>query len=204
MTFLKNEQLRKTDKAISKMVIALILLVVPFVSVAAWLWFGIVNVDTSEAAAGINKQITYQGRLVDSAGDNVTAGDYGFQFALYDSASSGTNLWEETWTSTTTPGAITIANGAFSVSLGTSTSLSTVDFNTDTLYLQVYFDSDGDGSFEETFTPRKRITASPYAFNSDTVDGLHASTTATAGQLLALDSGAGMTFNALTTLIVFM
>ncbi|MDO8669779.1 MAG: hypothetical protein Q7K65_05865 [Candidatus Buchananbacteria bacterium] len=182
----------------TNLVLVLILLVVPILA-AAWIVFDLSAVSTTQAALGINQQITYQGKIANSSGLSVTTGSYGFQFQLYDDVTSGTLLWEETWTATTTPGAVSITRGIFSVNLGTSTSLSTVDFNSNSLFLSVKFDANSDGGFEETFTPRKRITSSPYAFNSDTVDGLHATTTATAGQILALDSSKGLSITQATT-----
>ena len=179
--------------------LALILLVVPFITAAFWLWLDSSRTETTNAAVGINQQITYQGRLATSAGISVTSGNYNFKFELYNDASAGTLLWEEAWTSTTTAGVVSIVNGVFSVNLGTSTSLSTVDFNSNSLFLKVQFDANSDGGFEETFSPRKRITSSPYAFNADQVDGLHATTTATAGQLLALDANKGLSITQATT-----
>ena len=188
----------KKESLIFKMILALILLVVPIVT-AAWVVFDFSSLNTTQAASGINQQITYQGKLANSSGTYVSSASYNFKFELYDAATGGNVLWTEFWTATSSAGVVTITNGIFSVPLGTSTSLSSVDFNSDTLYLQVYFDSNSDGIFEEIFSPRKRITSSPYAFNSDTVDGFHATSTATAGQLLALDSSKGMSLNSVTT-----
>jgi len=127
-------------------------------------------------AQSVNEQITYQGKVADGTGVVLPNGQYNFYFELYTVASGGTPVWTEAWTATTTAGQVTVAGGTFTVPLGTSTSLSTVNFATSSLFLQVYFDADGlGGSFEETFTPRKRLTASPYAFNTDKLDGLTAS-----------------------------
>src|SRR3990167_8229318 len=101
------------------------------------------NIPQTSAALGINQQITYQGKIANSSGVSVSTNNYGFQFQLYDEASAGTLLWEETWTATTTAGAVSIARGVFSINLGTSTSLSTVDFNSNSLFLSVKFDADG-------------------------------------------------------------
>jgi len=198
MPFPKIGKFKQNSSTIAKMMMALILLVVPIVT-AAWVVFDFSSLNTTQAASGINQQITYQGKLANSSGTYVSSASYNFKFELYDAATGGNVLWTEFWTATSSAGVVTITNGIFSVPLGTSTSLSSVDFNSDTLYLQVYFDSNSDGIFEEIFSPRKRITSSPYAFNSDTVDGFHATSTATAGQLLALDSSKGMSLNSVTT-----
>lgn len=124
-----------------------------------------------EAAAGITSQMTYQGKIIDSSDNPVADGNYGFLFQIYDASSGGSVLWTESWTSTTTPGAVAINNGVFSAPLGTSTALTDINFNSDSLYLEIRFDADSNGSFEEVFTPRKRLTASPYSFNSARLGG---------------------------------
>jgi hypothetical protein len=82
-------------------------------------------------------------------------------FRLYTVASGGSNVWSETQS-------VTVQNGLFSVMLGTSTSLSGVDFN-QTLYLGVTIESD------DEMTPRKILGAVPAAFeagNSQTLGGV--------------------------------
>ncbi len=186
-----------------KIIVGLLLLLVVSISViAAWVAFGLNGnsyfVFSAQAADGINKQLNYQGKIADSNGVALSSGSYNFHFAIFSAASGGTALWEEAWTATSTAGAVTVAHGVFSVALGTSTAMS-LDFNQDALYLEVQMDADGNGSFEETFAPRKRLTSAPYAFTADMVDGLHATSTATANQLLALDASAGMSLNSVTT-----
>ncbi|OGY50106.1 MAG: hypothetical protein A3J59_04800 [Candidatus Buchananbacteria bacterium RIFCSPHIGHO2_02_FULL_56_16] len=158
--------------------------------VSASLWFGLQPADRSSAAAGINAQINYQGKLADSNGNQVSDASRNFKFEIWSAASGGTLLWTERWTSTTTQ--VSTVNGIFSAalgSLGQSDSLSSVDWNSDSLYLQVDLDADANGSWEENFTTRKRFSATSYAFNADEVDGIHAtSTAAVANYLLALDS----------------
>jgi hypothetical protein len=113
-------------------------------------------VGQSRAAAGINKQINFQGKVVNANGTNVTNGSYTFVFKIYDDASLGGvhELWSETKS-------LTVTDGIFQTNLGSSTSLpGSVDFNTDTIYLGINFNSDGE------MTPRIRFTAAAYAFNS--------------------------------------
>ncbi len=148
---------------------------------------------TSEinAAAGINKQLNYQGKLMTkTSGVQVSDTSWNFKFEIWNASSL---LWTERWTSTTTQ--VTTVNGIFSVplgSLGQTDNLSDIDWNTDELYLKVTLDADANGSWEESFT-NKRITSSAYAFNADEIDGLHAtSTAAVANYLLSLDSAANL------------
>ena len=189
-------------RIIKKLVLSLIVLVVPFIILAAWAVYDLITNSgyfLAQAALGINKQINYQGKLANSAGTAMTDGNYGFKFELFDEISGGTKLWEETWTATSTAGAITLRDGVFSAPLGTSTTLTTSIFANDNLYLQVYLDADSNGSFEENFSPRKRITAAPYAFNSDTIDSYHASLTASSSTIPVLDTNGGFTFGSVTT-----
>jgi hypothetical protein len=138
------------------------------------------------AATGINAQLNYQGKLTDSSGQPVVNGSWNFRFRLYDASSGGNLLWTERWTATSTQ--VTTVNGIFSVALGSLADISGVDFNNDSLYLQVDLDADANGNWEEVFSSRKRLNATPYAFNTDTVDGFNAtSTAAVANYLMALD-----------------
>ncbi len=121
-------------------------------------------VGNSDAAVGINKTINFQGKVTNPNGTNVTDGTYAFNFALYTVAAAGSSVWTETVN-------LTVNDGIFQHSLGSSTALpGSVDFNSDNIYLGVQFNNDVAGEM----TPRIRMTASPYAFNADMLDGLDA------------------------------
>ncbi|MFA5021736.1 MAG: hypothetical protein WC508_01475, partial [Patescibacteria group bacterium] len=108
------------------------------------------GINLAIAADSINKQITYQGKLHDASGNQVSNASWSFRFRIYDASSSGTLLWTERWNSTTTP--VTTVNGVFSValgSLGQADSLSSLNWNSDSLYLQVDLDADNNGTWEE-------------------------------------------------------
>lgn len=113
------------------------------------------------AASGINQEINFQGKVVNkTAGTNVSDGSYSFTFSIYSVSSGGVAIWTETKN-------ITVTNGIFQTLLGDTTSLpGSIDFNSDTLYLGVDFNSDGEMS------PRIQFAAVPYAFNAKTVSGL--------------------------------
>lgn len=123
------------------------------------------------AATGINKTISFQGKVVNTDGTNVADNSYSFRFRIYNSASAdATNtcsanscLWEETKTLST-------VNGIFQTYLGDTTTLpGNIDFNSDTLYLGVQFNGDTE------MTPRIRLSAVPYAFNASKLNGLDSS-----------------------------
>ncbi|QQR78619.1 MAG: hypothetical protein IPJ68_06140 [Candidatus Moraniibacteriota bacterium] len=122
-----------------------------------------------DAATGINKQISFQGKVVNTNGTNVSNGSYNFLFCLYTTASpatpctAGSNndaVWRESKS-------LTVTDGIFQSNLGDTTALpGSVDFNTDNIYLGINFNSDGQMS------PLVRFTAAPYAMNAAKVGGL--------------------------------
>ncbi len=135
-----------------------------YVPVLALMVFGsLFLTPTVDAAAGINKQINFQGKLVDNNGLNVANGTYSIIFSLYSVSSAGTAIWTET-------DSVVISNGdgIFQVPLGAVTTLpGSVDFNTDNIYLGIKISTEA-----SEMTPRVRFTAVPYAFNADKIHGL--------------------------------
>ena len=124
------------------------------------LFLGVVQ-STPALAQSFNQQINYQGKLTASSSVAVADGTYSMVFRLYTVQSGGTNIWSETQD-------VEVQNGLFSVMLGTSTSLASVDFS-QTLYLGVNIEADGE------MTPRKILGAVPAAFeanNATTFDNL--------------------------------
>lgn len=132
------------------------------------------------ATAGINEQINFQGKVVNSDGTNVANGDYSFEFNIYTASSGGVAVWTESKT-------LTVTDGIFRTNLGSSTTLpGSVDFNTDNIYLGITFDGDGEMS------PRVQFTAVPQAFNSDALDGVDG------GSFLRSDASDSFTSGTLT------
>lgn len=132
--------------------------------------FALLNAQPANAT--INRQIGFQGKLTNPDGTNVTDGTYSIRFRIYtdptadaaNTCSANTCKWEET------QGSVSVSSGIFQTELGSSTTLpASVDFNNSTLYLGVKVGSDSE------MTPRIRLTAAPYAFNSDLLDGLDSS-----------------------------
>ena len=115
------------------------------------------------AAAGINRFINFQGKLVNNpAGTNVSNTTYTVVFTIYDKAGAGTGtaLWTETQTVTTT-------DGIFRVALGSVTPIpSSFNFNWSDLYLGIKVNGDAE------MTPRVQLAAVPYAFDAQQVAGL--------------------------------
>jgi len=125
------------------------------------------------AAAGINKQINFQGKVVNSDGTNVTDQSYTFLFCIYTTASPASPctsgalndaIWKESKSLATT-------SSIFQTNLGDATALpSTVTLNVDQLYLGINFNNNGQMS------PLVQFTAAPYAINSDNANNLESKT----------------------------
>ncbi len=160
-----------------------------YVPVLALMVFGsLFLTPTVHAAAGINKQINFQGKLVDGNGLNVANGTYSIIFSLYTVSSAGTAIWTET-------DSVVISNGdgIFQVPLGAVTTLpGSVDFNTDNIYLGIKISTE-----VNEMTPRVRFTAVPYAFNADKIHGL--TVTDTTGSL-TIANGKTLTANSSATI----
>lgn len=120
------------------------------------------------AAPGINDQLPFFGTLQNTGGTNLS-GTYDMTFRVYDAASGGAVLATSVHTAAN-GNPVTVTNGEFYVLLGSGAGndLSGVNFNDDTLFVGLTVSSDSE------MTPRTRLGAAPYAFNADTVDGLHA------------------------------
>ncbi|MBM3281692.1 MAG: hypothetical protein FJY91_03110, partial [Candidatus Harrisonbacteria bacterium] len=125
-------------------------------------------------AVQVPKTIGYSGFLSDSS-SNALSGSYSFQVKLYDTLSGGSALFSETHSS------ITVANGYFSLTIGTSTALS-LPFDRQ-YYLGLNVNSTGEMS------PRVTINSVGYSIVSDKTYGIYATSTtpatssATGGQV---------------------
>lgn len=123
--------------------------------------------STSVVRGAINNQISFQGKLTNPDGTNVTNGNYSIAFTIYSGGTvngGGTSVWTET------QNPVTVTDGIFQVNLGSVTSLpGSVDFNASDLFLAVKVGADPE------MLPRITFTASPYAFNSDKLGGIAAS-----------------------------
>ena len=145
----------------------------------------------SHAATGVNKTLSFQGRLLNSSGGVVADGHYNIQFKIYQDGTGtlannsdgggGTNKWTETYVNNGTNAGVEVINGYFSVNLGSKTAFGTsVDWNQDTLFLSM--NVAGSSASCSTFgtspctadgemLPMKRITSTPYALNSGQLGG---------------------------------
>jgi hypothetical protein len=139
----------------------------------------------AQTDAAINPQMSFQGKLTNPDGTNVTDGTYSIRFRIYNdptadaanTCSANSCKWEETQAS------VSVSSGNFQVMLGSVTTLpGSVDFNTSALYIGVKVGSDAE------MTPRIQLAAAPYAFNADEVDGLDATNLVQLAQGVQTDS----------------
>ncbi len=148
----------------------------------------------AHATTGINTQINYQARLLNTAGATVPDGTYNIEFKIYSggtgcvgggtSPCGGTAQWTEDWLNNNTQG-VTVTNGYFSVLLGAgsdSVALSTLNFNQTPLWLSINIGNtngtcasfslcSGDGEM----LPFTQFAAAPYALNAGQLGGLASS-----------------------------
>ncbi len=94
--------------------------------------------------------LSHQGLLKNAGGSLVADGDYQLTFRLYDVATGGTPLWQETQT-------LPVRDGVFNAVLGKGTPL-TLPFDK-----KYWLGAEVGGS---ELTPRTELTAVPYAFRA--------------------------------------
>lgn len=117
----------------------------------AWLLLG------ASLGHTVPQLINYQGRLVDSGGSPVT-GTKSIAFTIYDAATGGSILWQETQS-------IQITDGLFNVLLGSINPIDDSVFNGDSRFLGIKVESDPEGS------PRHQLVSVGYAFTADNLGG---------------------------------
>lgn len=100
--------------------------------------------------------IRYQGQAVDNQGVPLE-GPYVLTFRLYDAATAGTKIWEETQAN------VPLAGGQFSVLLGQVTSLDAVTWN-QPLWIGLQVGTDPE------LSPRQAITSVPMALRAETAE----------------------------------
>lgn len=101
--------------------------------------------------AAVPSVINYQGRLTDNtAQQNPIDATVTVDFSVWDSATGGVSLWNETQS-------VTAVKGLFNVLLGSTTPIAPSVFSGGaTRYLEIHVSG-------ETLTPRQRIAATPFA-----------------------------------------
>src|SRR5215469_6999843 len=102
---------------------------------------------------------TYQGQLQNNGA--LASGTYNLQFSLYT-----TNTGSSPVAGPVTNSAVVITNGLFTVTIDFGSSV----WNGQTNWLQIGVETNNSTSFT-TLSPRQRVTPTPYAITSESVDG---------------------------------
>jgi hypothetical protein len=160
-----------------------------------------------DAVAGINQQINFQGRLLNSSGATVPDGYYNIQFKIYQDGDGsavgnpgGTLEWTESYLNANSQG-VQVINGFMSVQLGSITAFgSSVDWNQDTLWLSMNIGNTNVSctpftscSPDGEMIPMKRLSATPYSLNSGLLNGLTSSNFVQLAQGVQTDASVGVT-----------
>ncbi|MDO8582108.1 MAG: hypothetical protein Q7S16_04530, partial [bacterium] len=131
--------------------------------------------------------IPYQGRLLNSNSIAVPDGTYYMKFAIYTAATSTEScVWESgsstgasncnSGTSATMP--VSITSGQFTALLGSTGTnnpaipSSSINFESNAYYLGITICGTDNVCTNAQMTPRRQLGGTPYAYNTDTLDGL--------------------------------
>ncbi len=116
----------------------------------------------------------FQGVLRDGDGIPLPSGSYNMRFRVYNIASGGSSLWEETHIAAY---AVTVTQGYYSVVLGDTNPFS-VDFFSSypDLWIETEVDTNNNSTFEasEIFEPRQKISSAAFAFQAKRAGGITA------------------------------
>lgn len=116
----------------------------------------VIGLSSVTVPAQIPARINYQGYLTNSGGIPINT-TVSIKFSIYDAETGGVALWSETQS-------VTVTDGIYSVQLGTTSISLAFDVP---YYLGVKVGTDAE------MTPRKPLTAVPYAFRAKTVETDH-------------------------------
>lgn len=140
--------------------------------------------STTHAAQTIPYKVNFQGRLTDASGNIKPDGLYNMKIRIYSAVSGGTLLGTEIRDGSYRA---QVTNGLFSIQIGDNTALAPSLFTNYPLYIEIELPTPatatcttaGCGTWTEgPMSPRSPLGSSPYAFNSDTIDGIDGSSLA--------------------------
>lgn len=114
------------------------------------------SVLVTAALADVPRQISYQGRLTDSAGQPVSDGSYVMDFAIYPSQSGGTPVWQESGR------VVGVSGGLFTTVLGKE-----IPLPDSGLPVTAWLETKVNGF---PLSPRVRLVSVPFALRSLTAE----------------------------------
>lgn len=114
---------------------------------------------TASVQAASPTTISFQARVLTKDRTQAPSGSFPFRFSLFAAATGGAAVWEESWA-----GGLPVRYGLFNVELGAIKALSGLDWAGQSYWLGIEFDSDHNGTYDQSFSSRIPLTAVPYAF----------------------------------------
>ena len=120
------------------------------ISVALVLLVGYCLSGIEDCHAAVPGKINYQGKLTDADEKLVSDGSYDIVFSIHDAESGGNEEWSETHND------VQVTNGIFNVLLGSTSDLTPVFQQNDSLYLEISVEG-------ETLSPRQQVVSSGFA-----------------------------------------
>lgn len=133
-------------------------------------------------AASAPNIVTYQGRVLNTNGVPVSDSSLNMEFRFYTAITGGTCLWSNSSSdcdgntpASTVARSVTLTDGLFTQDLGDTGATPAFASIPDTVFADnasIYLEVEIAG---EVLSPRKQVTAAPYALNADTLDGYDSS-----------------------------
>lgn len=121
----------------------------------------VVSFAASSAFAGAPASLSVQGRLTDAAGVPLASGSKSFAFRIFNSPTLGAQLWPTVGSENQTISSD--ANGLWTGLIGSVSPLTDDVFSDTVRWLEI--------TVNGTTLPRTRLTTSPYAHRTSTIDG---------------------------------
>ena len=176
-----------------------------FVVLAVSLLSTVVFPQSTSASTGTEAEMSFEGKIVNSTGQNIPDGNYNMEFRIYTGCTNEpasntgcTPVWTEDYLNNNTQG-ITFTSGTYQVSLGSictfagstceNNTNSAVNWNSYPLYLSLQIgntsncstNNPGSSAFtadcggDGAMNPYILLTSTPYSFNSAELGGIAAS-----------------------------
>jgi hypothetical protein len=168
----------------------------------------------TNAATGINAELSFEGKIVTAAGINIPDGTYNMEFTIYTGCTNNTGTgctaaWTEDYLDTgTNTGGVPFTSGTFQTNLGSICAFSggscetytntPINWNTYPLYLSIQIGNNSACTVSTNFhsncsgdgvmSPYILLTSTPYSMNSNELGGL---TSASYGQLASTQTWTG-------------
>ena len=177
---------------------------------ASFLATALIASPQKAAAAGVNQQLNFQGRLLNAQGATVPDGYYNIEFKIYQDGDgqsvgdttgspAGTLKWTEDYLNSNSQG-VTIKNGYLSVQLGSINPFgSSIDWNQDKLWLSMNVAGTGTSctpfascSPDGEMLPMKRLSANAYALNAGLLNGFSSADFLQLAKGVQTDAAAGV------------